>query len=180
MRILIAEDHPDNREMLTRRLERRGYEVHCAENGAEAVEKAKTCSPDLILMDISMPVMDGFEATEAIRARERGGRRTPIVAMTASAMRGDRERCLAAGMDGFLSKPIRVDALNEALAADRPSAGRWEPLLTAVVFENCSARAISPAESLLLSARAGGPYASSPIAASASGIVTPGFSRANR
>ena len=68
MRILIAEDHPDNREMLTRRLERKGYEVHCAENGAEAVEMAKSCAPDLILMDISMPVMSGIEATRVIRA----------------------------------------------------------------------------------------------------------------
>ena len=67
MRILIAEDHPDNREMLTRRLVRKGYEVHCAENGAEAVEMAQSCAPDLILMDISMPVMSGIEATKVIR-----------------------------------------------------------------------------------------------------------------
>ncbi|MBI3439827.1 MAG: response regulator [Proteobacteria bacterium] len=105
MRILIAEDHPDNREMLTRRLERRGYEVHTAENGAEAVEKAKTCAPDLILMDISMPVMSGIEATRVIR-------KTPqvdgvkIVALTAHAMESARLECLEAGCDDFATKPV--------------------------------------------------------------------------
>lgn len=105
MRILIAEDHPDNREMLTRRLERRGYEVHVAENGAEAVEKAQSCSPDLILMDISMPVMSGIEATRALR-------RTPsvsnikIVALTAHAMDSARQECMDAGCDDFATKPV--------------------------------------------------------------------------
>jgi CheY-like chemotaxis protein len=105
MRILIAEDHPDNREMLTRRLERRGYEVHVANNGAEAVEKAKSCDPDLILMDISMPVMSGIEATRVLR-------QTPelshikIVALTAHAMESARHECLAAGCDDFATKPV--------------------------------------------------------------------------
>lgn len=105
MRILIAEDHPDNREMLTRRLERKGYEVHCAENGAEAVDMAKSCAPDLILMDISMPVMSGIEATKVIRA-------TPdvsgvkIVALTAHAMEGARKECMDAGCDDFATKPV--------------------------------------------------------------------------
>ena len=105
MRILIAEDHPDNREMLTRRLERRGYEVHVAENGAEAVEKAKSCAPDLILMDISMPVMSGIEATRVLR-------HTPdlsnvkIVALTAHAMESARRECLEAGCDDFATKPV--------------------------------------------------------------------------
>lgn len=105
MRILIAEDHPDNREMLTRRLERRGYEVHVAENGAEAVEKAKSCAPDLILMDVSMPVMSGIEATRVLR-------RTPtlssvkIVALTAHAMESARRECLDAGCDDFATKPV--------------------------------------------------------------------------
>lgn len=105
MRILIAEDHPDNREMLTRRLERRGYEVHCAENGAEAVAMAKSCAPDLILMDISMPVMSGIEATKVIRT-------TPdvsgvkIVALTAHAMESARKECMDAGCDDFATKPV--------------------------------------------------------------------------
>ncbi|WP_395645648.1 response regulator [Terricaulis sp.] len=105
MRILIAEDHPDNREMLTRRLERRGYEVHCAENGAEAVEKAKACAPDLILMDISMPVMSGIEATRALRASpDVSG--IKIVALTAHAMESARRECMEAGCDDFATKPV--------------------------------------------------------------------------
>jgi len=105
MRILIAEDHPDNREMLTRRLERRGYEVHIAENGAEAVEKAKTCSPDLILMDISMPVMSGIEATRVLRQTP-GVNTVKIVALTAHAMESARRECLDAGCDDFATKPV--------------------------------------------------------------------------
>lgn len=105
MRILIAEDHPDNREMLTRRLERRGYEVHVAENGAEAVQKARACAPHLILMDISMPVMSGIEATRVLRS-------TPdmdsvrIVALTAHAMESARRECMEAGCDDFATKPV--------------------------------------------------------------------------
>ena len=95
MRILIAEDHPDNREMLTRRLERKGYEVHCAENGAEAVEMAKACTPDLILMDISMPVMSGIEATKVIRTTPDVAN-VKIVALTAHAMESARRECLEA------------------------------------------------------------------------------------
>src|SRR5262245_24443859 len=105
MRILIAEDHADNRDMLTRRLERRGYEVHVAENGAEAVEKAKSCAPDLILMDISMPVMSGIEATRALR----GDPSVPnirIVALTAHAMESARRECMEAGCDDFATKPV--------------------------------------------------------------------------
>lgn len=105
MRILIAEDHPDNREMLTRRLERRGYEVHVAENGAEAVEKAKQISPDLILMDISMPVMSGIEATRALRQNpDVAG--VKIVALTAHAMDSARRECMDAGCDDFATKPV--------------------------------------------------------------------------
>jgi CheY-like chemotaxis protein len=105
MRILIAEDHPDNREMLMRRLMRRGYEVHTAENGAEAVEKARTCAPDVILMDISMPIMSGIEATRVLR-RTPEGRSVKIVALTAHAMESARQECLEAGCDGFASKPV--------------------------------------------------------------------------
>ena len=105
MRILIAEDHPDNREMLTRRLERRGYEVHTAENGAEAVEKAKACSPELILMDISMPVMSGIEATRMIRQTPQVDT-VKIVALTAHAMESARRECMEAGCDDFATKPV--------------------------------------------------------------------------
>lgn len=105
MRILIAEDHPDNREMLTRRLERRGYEVHVAENGAEAVEKARSCAPDLILMDISMPVMSGIEATRALRLAPDTSA-VKIVALTAHAMESARQECMDAGCDDFATKPV--------------------------------------------------------------------------
>jgi two-component system, cell cycle response regulator DivK len=104
MRILIAEDHPDNREMLTRRLERRGYEVHVAENGAEAVVKAKEVAPDLILMDISMPVMSGIEATRALR--QEPDFKVKIVALTAHAMDSARQECMDAGCDEFATKPV--------------------------------------------------------------------------
>ncbi|HVY83958.1 MAG TPA: response regulator [Caulobacterales bacterium] len=110
MRILIAEDHPDNREMLTRRLERRGYEVHVAENGAEAVEKARTCSPDLILMDISMPVMSGIEATRALR-QSPDVSSVKIVALTAHAMDSARQECMDAGCDDFATKPVDFTGL---------------------------------------------------------------------
>ena len=105
MRILIAEDHPDNREMLMRRLQRRGYEVHTAENGAEAVEKAKTLAPDIILMDISMPVMSGIEATRALRLSPEGSG-VKIVPLTPHAMESARQECLEAGCDGFATKPV--------------------------------------------------------------------------
>lgn len=105
MRILIAEDHPDNREMLTRRLERRGYQVFVAENGAEAVEQAHACAPHLILMDISMPVMSGIEATKIIR-RSPDVSDVKIVALTAHAMESARRECLEAGCDEFATKPV--------------------------------------------------------------------------
>lgn len=110
MRILIAEDHPDNREMLTRRLERRGFEVHVAENGAEAVEKARSISPDLILMDISMPVMSGIEATRLLRQDPVGGD-LKIVALTAHAMESARRECMDAGCDDFATKPVDFGGL---------------------------------------------------------------------
>lgn len=105
MRILIAEDHPDNREMLTRRLERRGYEVFPAENGKEAVERAQELHPDLILMDISMPVMSGLEATRALRAIA-ATRDIRIIALTAHAMDTARQECMDAGCDAFATKPV--------------------------------------------------------------------------
>ena len=110
MRILIAEDHPDNREMLTRRLERRGYEVHVAENGAEAVEKAQVCAPDLILMDISMPVMSGIEATRTLR-KTPGVSNVKIVALTAHAMESARQECMDAGCDDFATTPVDINGL---------------------------------------------------------------------
>ena len=110
MRILIAEDHPDNREMLTRRLERRGYEVHAAENGQEAVERALALAPDLVLMDISMPVMSGLEATRALRQTP-SAKHIKIIALTAHAMDSARQECAEAGCDAFATKPVDFAAL---------------------------------------------------------------------
>jgi signal transduction histidine kinase/DNA-binding response OmpR family regulator len=111
-RILLAEDNPVNQLVAQRMLEKHGFSVQVAANGAEALACCGRERFDLILMDVQMPVMGGFEATAAIRALEaEGAARIPIVAMTAHAMKGDRERCLDAGMDDYLPKPIEVTAL---------------------------------------------------------------------
>jgi PAS domain S-box-containing protein len=112
LRILVAEDNATNQKLVTAILEQRHDVVVIAHNGSEAVERSGSDTFDLILMDVQMPVMSGLEATSAIRARERAtGAHVPIIAMTAHAMTGDRERCLEAGMDGYVSKPLRPDQL---------------------------------------------------------------------
>jgi len=116
LRILLAEDNPVNQRLAVRLLEKRGHRVIVASNGQEAVAALDAAAIDLVMMDVQMPVMDGFEATAAIREKETGtGRHLPIVALTAHAMKGDRERCLDAGMDGYLAKPIRAEELDELL-----------------------------------------------------------------
>lgn len=114
MRILVAEDNLENQEIIRRRLERAGHAVSIAANGIEAVERTKIEKPDLILMDISMPVMSGIEATQAIR-RTGGIEATPIIALTAHAMEGDAAKCLAVGCDAFATKPVRFSALLELI-----------------------------------------------------------------
>jgi CheY-like chemotaxis protein len=107
LRLLLVEDNPVNQRLARRLLEKRGHSVRLAGNGREALAALASDRFDAILMDVQMPEMDGFEATAAIRAAERAhGGHIPIVAMTAHAMSGDEERCLAAGMDAYLSKPI--------------------------------------------------------------------------
>ncbi len=110
-RILLAEDGVVNQRVAVLMLESRGHEVTVANNGREAVDRFKTAAFDLILMDVQMPEMDGLEATRTIRGLESGDVHIPIIAMTAHAMRGDRERCLEAGMDDYLSKPIQAKLL---------------------------------------------------------------------
>ena len=111
LRILLAEDNPVNQKVARRMLEKQDHSVTVAANGHEALLAFERQTFDLILMDIQMPEMDGFAATAAIRQKERHGAHIPIIALTAHAMTGDRERCLAAGMDGYVSKPIRLDEL---------------------------------------------------------------------
>jgi len=106
-RILIVEDEFRNRKLLRDVLKRFGYDVVEASDGHEAVEMVKTWRPDLILMDIQMPVMDGFEATRIIK-KDPETSHIPIIAITAYAMEGDRERILQAGCDGYISKPIEI------------------------------------------------------------------------
>jgi two-component system sensor histidine kinase/response regulator len=119
-RILVAEDNPVNQQLARAMLLRLGYQTDVAGNGQEAVDGVMTVPYDLVLMDCQMPVMDGFEATRIIREREGTARHTPIIAVTANAMEGDRERCLTAGMDDYLAKPFRAGDLRRALA-------RWLP-----------------------------------------------------
>jgi CheY-like chemotaxis protein len=115
-RILLAEDNAVNQTLAVRLLEKRGYAVFVVGDGQAAVAAFEKNTFDLILMDIQMPGMDGFEATSEIREKEkRNGGHIPIVAMTAHALKGDQERCVAAGMDGYVSKPIRTSELFSAI-----------------------------------------------------------------
>ena len=118
--ILLVEDNPDNQRITILYLEKAGYSIHVAENGREAVSKAEHFQYDLILMDIEMPVMDGFEATRMIRQKEKKteGEHTPIIALTAHAIQGYREQCLEQGMDDYITKPIKKKTLVETV-------GRW-------------------------------------------------------
>ena len=117
LRILLAEDNPVNQKVGVRLLERQGHSVVLVSTGAEALESSAREKFDVILMDIQMPVMNGYDATRAIRARERNtGGHLPVIALTAHAMRGDREICVDAGMDDYLSKPIRTRDLSQILA----------------------------------------------------------------
>jgi CheY-like chemotaxis protein/HPt (histidine-containing phosphotransfer) domain-containing protein len=125
--VLLVEDNATNRLVASRIVERLGYAVEMAENGREALEMITEAitgpnkkSYAVIFMDCQMPVMDGYEATQAIRALEGDDRHTPIIAMTAAAMEGDRNACIAAGMDDYLAKPIRPKLVRAALA-------RWAP-----------------------------------------------------
>jgi CheY-like chemotaxis protein len=113
-RILLVEDQEMNRDMLSRRLKKRGYEVSIAVDGAEGVDKARSEAPDLILMDMSLPVMDGWEATRTLKADE-ATRSIPVVALTAHAMSTDREKALAAGCDAYETKPVELPRLIETM-----------------------------------------------------------------
>jgi CheY-like chemotaxis protein/two-component sensor histidine kinase len=117
LHVLLAEDNRVNQLVARRLLEKLGCRVDIAEDGRQAVEATARSPYDVILMDVQMPVMDGFEATRSIRNGEQAGERVPIIAMTAHAMEGDRDRCLAAGMDGYVAKPVSASTLADVLAA---------------------------------------------------------------
>jgi CheY-like chemotaxis protein len=121
-RVLLAEDNPVNQRVAARMLAKLGHRVDIVSNGLEAVEAARRVPYDAILMDCQMPEMDGFEAAGAIR-RSGAARRVPIVALTANAMAGDRERCLEAGMDEYLAKPVTLEDLRQVLEKCCPARG---------------------------------------------------------
>jgi two-component system, sensor histidine kinase and response regulator len=127
-RLLVAEDNPINARVITAMLRRLGYRADIVGNGAEAVDAWERMPYAAVLMDCQMPELDGYEATAEIRRREGPSTSIPIVALTASAMEGDQERCLGAGMDAYLTKPIKMDVLGALLASllipdsDRPLA----------------------------------------------------------
>jgi CheY-like chemotaxis protein len=122
-RVLVAEDNAINQKVACLQLRKLGYVPEVAANGAEAVQMFQSGDFGFILMDCQMPVMDGFEATRQIRAVKDRGRRVKIIAMTANAMQGDRERCLAAGMDGYVAKPVVLENLRTAIEqCGRPDA----------------------------------------------------------
>ena len=125
-RVLIAEDNPVNQKVACRLVEKLGYRADIVANGLQALSALDRTHYDLVLMDCQMPELDGFETTRRIRVRENGrSRHTPIIAMTANAMKGDRDRCLEAGMDDYVSKPIRLEDLARAME-------RWTPVRDAI------------------------------------------------
>ena len=117
LKILLVEDNPINQKVASRVLEKAGHSVTIVGNGLEAITQVSDSKFDLVLMDVMMPEMDGITATVAIRESELGtDRHLPIVALTANAMHGDREKCLEAGMDGYVSKPIQPPVLFQEIA----------------------------------------------------------------
>jgi len=133
IRVLVAEDNAVNQKVAVRMLERLGVRADVAGNGLETVDLYSRMPYDAVFMDCQMPEMDGYDATAAIRGREERGVHIPIIAMTAEALEGARERCLAAGMDDYISKPVRVYALTEALRRWVPrvesrALQRWSPV----------------------------------------------------
>ena len=119
-KILIVEDNEMNRDMLSRRLERRGFAIVMAMDGQQGVDMARSEKPDLILMDMSLPVMDGWTATQAIKADAELAK-IPVIALTAHAMAGDREKAMAAGCDDYDTKPIELPRLLEKIGKFLPN-----------------------------------------------------------
>jgi two-component system cell cycle response regulator DivK len=115
-KVLLVEDNEMNRDMLSRRLQRRGFDVVIAIDGAQGVAMSKTAAPDIVLMDMSLPVLNGWEATRAIKA-DPATQRIPVIALTAHSMAGDREKAMAAGCDDYDVKPVDITRLLGKMAA---------------------------------------------------------------
>jgi len=115
-KILLVEDNEMNRDMLSRRLERRGFQIIMAVDGAQGVALAQSEKPALVLMDMSLPVMDGWTATRTLKA-DPGTQKIPVIGLTAHAMAGDREKCLEAGCDDYDTKPVELPRLLEKITA---------------------------------------------------------------
>ena len=122
IRILLVEDNEMNRDMLSRRLSRKGYEVLIAVDGGEAISQATAQAPALILMDMSLPVIDGWEATRRLKA-DAATAAIPVIGLTAHAMEGDRQKCLEAGCDDYDTKPVDLPRLLEKMAAQLQRVG---------------------------------------------------------
>lgn len=135
LKILLVEDHPVNQMVILNQLQMLGYQADCVENGAYAIAKLQTQDYDIVLMDCQMPVLDGYAATQELRRREGDSRHTIVIALTAHALPADREKCLAAGMDDYLTKPIAQEALGETIK-------RWIET-TASVVDNTPATIVS-------------------------------------
>lgn len=135
-RVLVVDDHPINQRLMVSMLGKLGYEAEVAEDGSQAVQMARESEYDFIFMDLQMPVMDGLEATSLIR-EEAGGSpdRTVIIAMTANVMDGIQNRCIAAGMDGYISKPIKLSSIKQVISKysgkDNPATQRNASLFNA-------------------------------------------------
>ncbi|CAK6695360.1 response regulator [Synechococcus sp. CBW1107] len=123
IRVLLVEDNEMNRDMLSRRLSRKGFEVLMAVDGQQAIEMTSQVSPDLILMDMSLPVLDGWEATRRLKA-DPASSGIPVIGLTAHAMDGDREKCLQAGCDEYDTKPIDLPRLLEKISAQLDRVGK--------------------------------------------------------
>ena len=122
VRILLAEDNAVNQKLALRLLSKHGFDVAVVSTGQQALDALANDRFDLVLMDVQMPELDGLEATRRLRQRERdAGGHIPVIAMTAHAMMGDRERCLAAGMDGYVTKPIQIETLLATIGDSLPS-----------------------------------------------------------
>jgi signal transduction histidine kinase/DNA-binding response OmpR family regulator/HPt (histidine-containing phosphotransfer) domain-containing protein len=145
LRILLAEDNATNQKLALRLLGRMGYQADVAANGLETLETLKRQVYDVVLMDVQMPEMDGLEATRHIRREWPEARQPHVIAMTANAMQGDREMCLAAGMDDYVSKPIRIEELVSALSKSRPLEGGQEAVEQSVLSAPPPAQAIGEA-----------------------------------